>query len=49
VSALGGPVETYWPSTRNIKAITTVGCHVYWLADTDFLNDVAPQLFVAPE
>jgi hypothetical protein len=49
VGVLGGAVETFWPSPRSIKAVTTVGCHVYWLADTDFANNIAPQLFVAPE
>ena len=49
VGVHGGAVETFWPSTRSIKAVMTVGCHVYWLADTDFANNIAPQLFVAPE
>jgi hypothetical protein len=46
VAVGGGAVETFWSSDRKIDAITTAGCNVYWLADTDFPNAQAPELLV---
>ena len=45
----GGPVETFWSAERKIDAVTTVGCNVYWLADTDFPNAQPPELLVGPK
>ena len=44
----GGPIETFWSAERQIGAVTTVGCDVYWVGDTDFPNAQPPELLVAP-
>jgi hypothetical protein len=46
VAVGGGAVETLWSSERKIDAITTVGCNVYWLADTDFPHAQPPELLL---
>jgi hypothetical protein len=45
----GGPIETFWSAVRQINAVTTVGCSVYWLGGTDFPNGRPPELLVAPK
>ncbi len=43
----GGPIETFWSSERQIDAVTTLGCNVYWVGGTDFPNGRPPELLAA--
>ena len=49
VPVRGGAIETFWAAPRKIDAVTTVGCNVYWIADTDYPDLAPPELLVQPE